>query len=83
MKGLIMHLKPAFMSSHSCSFVCRVGLGKRGCLGNSKGYLAFEYVEPVCECASVLQLPVLPVWPLELGDHTYANQVLAVLPNTA
>lgn len=83
MKAHIMHLKPAFMLSHSSSFVCWVGLGERGCLGNSKGYLAFEWVEPVCECTYVPQLPVFPVSPVRLQGHTYANQALAALPNTA
>lgn len=39
-------------------------------------------MEPVCECASVPQLPVFPVRPVRLEDHTYANQVFAVLAST-
>lgn len=83
MRELIMHLKPAFYVK-PFNLICllsRIG-EERDCLGNSKGYLAFEYVEPVCECASVPQLPVFPARPVRLENHKYANQVFAVLTST-
>lgn len=33
-------------------------------------------------CTYILQLPVLPAWPVKPQGHTYANQVLPELPNT-
>lgn len=84
MKAHIMHLKPAFMSSHSFSLVCWVGLGGEGLPGKFKrifsiwisGACVRVYFCPSAPCVSSAE-------PVRLRGHTYANQLLTVLPNAA